>query len=331
MHSPVFRPVYSLSAQGHAYFSRYCMRSIRSFFRILKKAGVAFIEDNAFKLSASLSYYTIFSMGPILIIVISLAGIFYGREAVQGRVYGQVSGFIGSKAAIQLQEIIKNIEQSQFKTTGIIIGAVMLLFGASGVFTEIQDSINTIWSVKAKPKKGWLKFITNRLLSFSLVVGLGFVMLVSLLISALLDVLSERLSRLFSGDIIVLFYILNLLIVLAVITTLFAVIFKVLPDAVIQWRDVIKGALFTAILFMGGKFLISFYISRSNVGITYGAAATIVIILLWVFYSSLILYFGAEYTKCYAVEAGSGIRPKETAVFVIKQEAKEIPPSYLDT
>lgn len=289
------------------------------------------MEDNAFKLSASLSYYTIFSMGPILIIVISLAGIFYGREAVQGRVYEQVSGFIGSKAAIQLEEIIKNIEHSQFKTTGIIIGVVMLLFGASGVFTEIQDSINRIWSVKAKPKKGWLKFITNRLLSFSLVVGLGFVMLVSLLISTLLDVLSEQLSRLFSENIIVLFYILNLLIVLAVITTLFAVIFKVLPDAVIHWRDVIKGSLFTAILFMGGKFLISFYISRSNVGITYGAAATLVIILLWVFYSSMILYFGAEYTKCYAVEAGSGIRPKDTAVFVIRQEAKEIPPSYLDT
>ncbi|PZR03116.1 MAG: ribonuclease BN, partial [Flavobacterium psychrophilum] len=143
------------------------MSSIRSFFRILKKAAVAFIEDNALKLSASLSYYTVFSIGPIIIIVISLVGIFYGREAVQGKVYGQVKGFIGSDAAAQLQEIIKNIEYSQFKTTGFIIGVVMLLFGASGVFTEIQDSVNRIWSVKAKPKKGWLKFITNRLLSFS--------------------------------------------------------------------------------------------------------------------------------------------------------------------
>lgn len=307
------------------------MSQIRSFFRILKKAASAFIEDNALKLAASLSYYTIFSMGPILIIVISLVGIFYGREAVQGRIYGQVKGFIGSDAAIQLQAIIKNIEQSQFKTTGIIIGAIMLLFGASGVFTEIQDSINRIWSVKAKPKKGWLKFITNRLLSFSLVVGLGFVMLVSLLISTLLDALSGHLQRFFSDQLIILFYILNLLIVLAVITLLFAIIFKVLPDAIILWRDVIKGSFFTALLFMGGKFLISFYISKSNVGVTYGAAATIVIILLWVYYSSVILYFGAEYTKCYAVEAGSGIRPKDTAVFVVKQEAKEIPESYLDT
>lgn len=307
------------------------MSSIRSFFRILKKAAVAFIEDNALKLSASLSYYTVFSIGPIIIIVISLVGIFYGREAVQGKVYGQVKGFIGSDAAIQLQEIIKNIEYSQFKTTGFIIGVVMLLFGASGVFTEIQDSVNRIWSVKAKPKKGWLKFITNRLLSFSLVVGLGFIMLVSLLVSTALDALNTQLAKLFSENVVILFYILNILIVLTVITLLFAIIFKVLPDAVIRWRDVIKGSLFTAVLFMGGKFLISFYISKSNVGVTYGAAATIVIILLWVFYSSVILYFGAEFTKCYAVEAGSGIRPKDTAVFVVKQEAKEIPPSYLDT
>lgn len=303
----------------------------KSFFRILKKAAAAFIEDNAFKLSASLSYYTVFSMGPILIIVISLVGFFFGREAVQGKVYGQVKDFIGSNAAAQLQEIIKNIEYSQFKTAGIVIGLIMLLFGASGVFTEIQDSVNSIWSVKAKPRKGWVKFLTNRLLSFSLVVGLGFVMLVSLLVSAVLDALSDRLERWFSEDLIVLFYILNLLIVLVVITLLFAVIFKVLPDAVIRWRDVIKGSFFTALLFMGGKFLISFYISRSNVGVTYGAAATIVVILLWVYYSSVILYFGAEYTKCYAVEAGSGIKPKDTAVFVVKQEAKEIPPSYLDT
>jgi len=307
------------------------MKPIRSFFRILKKAALAFIEDNGFKLSASLSYYTVFSIGPILIIIISLAGIFLGRDAVQGRVYEQVRGFIGNDAAVQLQEIIKNIEYSQFKTTGLVIGIVMLLFGASGVFTEIQDSVNRIWSIKAKPKKGWLKFIMNRLLSFSLVVGMGFVMLVSLLISTALDALSGFLQRFFSEDIIILFYILNLVIVVAVITTLFAIIFKVLPDATIRWRDVIKGSLFTAILFMGGKFLISLYISRSNVGITYGAAAIIVIILLWVYYASVILYLGAEYTKCYAVEVGSGIRPKDTAVFVVRQEAKEIPPSYLDT
>ncbi|WP_276484368.1 YihY/virulence factor BrkB family protein [Paraflavitalea pollutisoli] len=307
------------------------MARIKKFFTILKKAVLAFIEDNGFKLSASLSYYTIFSIGPIIIIIISLVGIFLGREAVQGEVYGQIKGFIGSNAALQLQEIIKNIEYSQFKTTGLVIGLVLLLFGASGVFTEIQDSVNRIWSIKAKPQKGWLKFIVNRLLSFSLVVGMGFIMLVSLLVSTLLDALSGFLQRFFSEDIIIVFYIVNLAIVLAVITILFAIIFKVLPDANIHWRDVIKGALFTAVLFMIGKFLISFYISKSNVGVTYGAASTIVIVLLWVYYSSVILYLGAEYTKVHAVEAGKGIRPKDNAVFIVKQEAREIPPSYLDT
>jgi membrane protein len=286
------------------------MLSPRSFFKVLKKAAVAFIDDNVLKLAASLSYYTIFSMGPIIIIVISLVGIFYGRDAVQ---------------------IIKNIEYSQFKTTGLIIGLVMLLFGASGVFTEIQDSVNRIWSVKAKPKKGLQKFLLNRLLSFSLVIGLGFIMLVSLLISTGLDALSDLLGRFFSDDLIILFYVLNIVIILAVITTLFAIIFKVLPDAIIRWRDVISGAFFTALLFIGGKFLISFYITKSNVGTTYGAAATIVIILLWVYYSSVILYFGAEFTKAYAVEIGSGIRPNDTAVFVLRQEAREIPTSHLDT
>jgi membrane protein len=307
------------------------MLSPRSFFKVLKKAAVAFIDDNVLKLAASLSYYTIFSMGPIIIIVISLVGIFYGRDAVQNKVYGQVKDFIGSDAAVQLQQIIKNIEYSQFKTTGLIIGIVMLLFGASGVFTEIQDSVNRIWSVKAKPKKGLQKFLLNRLLSFSLVIGLGFIMLVSLLISTALDALSDLLSRVFSDDLIVLFYILNIVIILAVITTLFAIIFKVLPDAIIRWRDVISGAFFTALLFIGGKFLISFYITKSNVGTTYGAAATIVIILLWVYYSSVILYFGAEFTKAYALEIGSGIRPNDTAVFVLRQEAREIPESHLDT
>lgn len=315
----------------HTSYSHSHMARIKKFFTILKKAVLAFVEDSGFKLAASLSYYTIFSIGPIIIIIISLVGIFLGREAVQGEVYGQVKGFIGSSAAVQLQEIIKNIEYSQFKTSGLVIGIVMLLFGASGVFTEIQDSVNRIWSIKAKPQKGWLKFIINRLLSFSLVVGMGFILLVSLLVSTLLDALSGFLQRFFTEDIIIVFYIVNIAIVLAVITTLFAIIFKVLPDANLHWRDVIKGALFTAVLFMIGKFLISFYISKSNVGVTYGAASTIVIVLLWVYYSSVILYLGAEYTKVQAVEAGKGIRPKENAVFIIKQEAREIPPSYLDT
>ena len=188
------------------------MKKIKGFFHLLKKSGSGFIEDNAFKLSASLSYYTVFSLGPVLIIIISLAGLFYGREAVQGKIYGQIKGLVGSDAAAQIQQIIVNLQDKDQGTLGAIIGFIVLIIGATGVFIEMQDSINYIWSVKAKPKKGWLKFLTNRLLSFSLVVSLSFVLLVSLIISALLDMLSERLMRYFADYTVVLFYILNIII-----------------------------------------------------------------------------------------------------------------------
>lgn len=307
------------------------MKKIGVYFRVLKKAGIGFIDDNAFKLSASLSYYTVFAMGPLLLIIISFAGIFYGKEAVQGKIYGQIKGVIGSEAALQIQSIIQNISQTDQGTVGAIIGIIILIIGATGVFTEIQDSINYIWSVKAKPKKGWLKFLRNRLVSFSLIVSMGFILLVSLIITAFLEILSDKLLRFFKDYTIHLFYVINILMMFAIITGLFAVIFKVLPDAKIKWRSALTGASFTAVLFLLGKFLIGYYLGRSNMDITYGAAASIILILSWVYYSSLILFFGAEFTKAYAIETGGGIVPNETAVFIIKKEAKEIPTSFLDT
>ena len=299
--------------------------------QLFAHAGNGFIEDNCFKLSASLSYYTVFALGPLLIIIISLAGIFFGREAIQGRIYGQINGLVGHEAALQIQEIIKNIQASHTSTTGAIVGTIILVIGATGVFTEIQDSINFIWSVKAKPKKSWLKFLTNRLLSFSLVISMGFVLMVSLVVSAVIGLLSDRLLRIFPRHAINLIDVTNVFIMLLVITALFAVIFKVLPDAVIAWKDAWIGALLTAVLFMLGKLLIGFYLNKANLDVTYGTAASIVIILSWVYYSALILFFGAEFTKMYALQAGQGIKPKETAVFIIKKETKEVPTSYLDT
>ncbi|HWJ28389.1 MAG TPA: YihY/virulence factor BrkB family protein, partial [Flavisolibacter sp.] len=198
------------------------------------------------------------------------------------------------------------------------------------VFTEMQSSINFIWSVKAKPKKGWLKFLINRLISFSLIVGLGFLLLVSLIVNALLTILSDRLTRLFPNYSVYLFNIINLAIILAVITLLFSVIYKVLPDAVISWKDALIGAAFTALLFLIGKFLIGFYLGKSNMGVSFGAAASVVVLLTWVYYSSLILYFGAEFTKIYALHSGAGIKPKQTAVFIIKRETTEVQYSRLD-
>jgi membrane protein len=307
------------------------MKKIRTAFSLLKNAGIAFSDDNAFKLSASLSYYTVFALGPLFIIIISLAGIFFGKAAVRGKVYEQINGLVGHDAALQIQDIISHAQHTHATTVGAVIGIIILFIGATGVFTEIQSSINFIWSVKAKPRKGWLKYLINRLISFSLVIGLGFVLLVSLIINALLTLLSDRLIRLFPHYTIYLFNIINTLVILTVITGLFAVIYKVLPDAIIGWKDALIGSAFTAILFLIGKFIIGFYLGKANMDITYGAAASIVIILTWVYYSSLILYFGAEFTKIYALHSGEGIRPNQTAVFIIKRETKEVPQSYLDT
>lgn len=297
---------------------------MHKFWLVLRQAVTEFLGDHGMKLSASLSYYTVFSMCPVLVIVISLAGIFFGRDAVQGKIYYQINGLVGNQAALQIQEIIGNIEKSQVGTSGALVGVIALILGATGVFTEIQDSINYIWSIKAKPKKGWLKLLINRALSFSLVIGFGFILMVSLAVHAAVDLLYEKLTRFFDDATLVIFQGVNYVILFIIISSLFAIIFKVLPDATIRWRDTLIGAAFTAALFLIGKFLIGFYLGASHIGVTYGAAASIIIILLWVYYSSIILYFGAEFTKVYTLNFGGGIRPDKTAVFIIKQEAKEL-------
>jgi membrane protein len=302
------------------------MRRVKRYLGVFKDAASAFMQDNCIKLSAALSYYTIFSIGPLLVIVISLLGLFFGQDAVRGRLFDQIQGVVGVEAAAQIQDIILNIQKTETGTIGTIIGTIILIVGATGIFTEIQDSINFIWSLRAKPKRGLLKLLINRLLSFSLIVSLGFLLLVSLVVSTLMDLLSDRLTRLFPKPTVYVFYVLNHVLVFVIITILFSIIFKVLPDGKIKWKDSIIGAAFTAILFLIGKAGIGYYIGNSNLGVTYGTAASIIIILTWVYYTSIILYFGAEFTKVYALEHGGGIVPSNTAVFIIKQEAKEIDP-----
>ncbi len=288
--------------------------SFKGLWEVLKKSFKGFGNDKVTKMSGSLAYYTVFSMAPLLIMIISLAGIFLGREAVEGKIYGQLAGFVGADTAAQLQEIIKNASLAGKSKIAAIIGGITLLIGATTVFAEIQDSINTIWGLKPKPKKGWLKMIQNRFLSFSVIASLGFLLLVSLGVTALIEGLSERLRANFPEVTVVVFYIINLVLTLIVVTSIFAVIFKVLPDANIKWKDVWAGAIATALLFILGKFAISFYISKSEVGSTYGAAGSLVVLLLWVYYSSIILYFGAEFTKAYALKYGSEIHPNKYAV-----------------
>jgi len=289
------------------------------YWHLLKTTFTEFDEDNAIKLSASLSYYTIFSLPPLLIIVLSICGFFFGKEAVNGQFFGQINGMVGNAVAIQIQETIKNIELSDSNTFAAIIGSVMLLIGASSVFAEIQSSINYIWGLKAKPNRGLMKFIKNRLMSFSMIASVGFLLLVSLTINSIMDILNARLLLYFPDATIYLFYVLNILILYLTTSMLFAIIFKALPDGSIAWKDALIGAGVTSFLFMLGKFAIGFYLGNSTVATVYGAAGSVVIILVWVYYSAIILYFGAEFTKVYAGLHGKKIIPKRYAVAIQKE------------
>ncbi len=291
--------------------------------RLLKETFINFLDDRALKLSASLSYYTVFSLAPLLLLMISLAGIFFGRDAIQGQVFGEINGLIGNEAASQIQDIIKNMELSGKTSIAVIIGGITLIIGASSVFVDIQDSINLIWKVKAKPKRGWLKILKDRLLSSSLIVGLGFLLIVSLLVNGALLALSDWLKDFFPNVTIIFFQIINIIISFTVIMTLFGVIFKVLPDAKIAWKDVKTGAFFTACLFMLGRFLIGIYINFTSTGSAYGAAGSLIIILVWVYYTAAILYFGAEFTKTYAEFTGARIEPADYAVYIVQSEQEK--------
>lgn len=304
-------------------------------FSILKNSVMGFMNEDSLKYSASLAYYTIFSLGPILVLMISLAGIFFGEEAIRGKVFTELNGLVGASAARQIQEVIKNLELSGKSTMALIISIVTLIIGATTVFGDIQNSINKIWHVRAKPKKGWLKLITDRLLSSSLVIGLGFLLVVTLVVNGVILTLTDRLLRYFPDMTVFVMDAINFLLSFAITFVLFAVIFKVLPDVNIKWKTVRAGALFTAILFIFGRFGIGLYLQNSDTETTYGAAGSIVLILLWVYYTAAILYFGAVFTREYATYKGVSIEPSEFAVHVetkeIERNVDEIPPAPLTT
>ncbi len=300
-------------------------KSKASILSLLKQTFSEFSNDNVTKLAASLAYYTLFSIGPLLLIIVSVAGIFFEENTISGSLYNQIRGFLGDAAARQILDISQNMRVQQKGSLFVAIGVVTLIFGATGVFADMQDSLNIIWSIKAKPKQSWLKYLTSRLLSFSLVIGLGFLLMVSLIINTLMELLSNRLLRFLGEGQAILAVVFNYALTLTIITTLFTVIYKVLPDARIRWRDTIVGALFTGVLFMLGKFAIGYYLGTSNINSQYGATASIIILLLWVNYSSLILYLGAEFTKVWALNRGKGITPSDAAVFIKRSEATESP------
>lgn len=289
---------------------------------IIKRSFADFFAYNVLKLSASLAFSTIFSLPGLLIIIIWFSNLFYRREVVEGSLYGQMAKFIGKDAAASIQETMRTSLLSGNSHFATIVGLVSLIIGATSVFGEIQDSINLLWKLKAKPRKGHglLRFIINRLLSFSMIVSLGFILLVSLIINGAMDILINHLLKNFQNVTVIVAYVVNVIVTFFITAFIFGLIFKVLPDARIQWKHVRVGAFTTALFFMLGKFLISYYLGHSTMSTAYGAAGSVIIILLWVYYSSAILYFGASFTREYAIETGSQIHPNNYAVWVEQVE-----------
>lgn len=313
------------------------LKSIISFFKSLghlfMAAGKGFVEDKVTKLSASLAYYTIFALTPLIIIVISAASIFFGDKLnPDTELFADINSFIGEPATLQLQSFVINANLSGKSTLGLLFGVITLVIGSTAIFIEIQDSINLIWKVRAIPKKGWIKMLTNRLLSFSLIVSMGFLLLVSLVVNSIIVALGSKISQYIPEATTIMMDIFTRVVTLAVVTGIFTIIFKVLPDVIIKWKTAIIGALFTAILFSIGQFLIGIYIEKGNPGSAFGAAGSIIIILLWIYYSAIILYFGAEFTQAYAEKYDEAIAPSKyavhTKIIIIEKEVAILPPQH---
>ncbi len=313
------------------------IKKVISFFKALghlfMAAGNGFLEDKVTKLSASLAYYTIFALTPLIIIVISAASLFFGDQLnPDTKLFSEINDLIGEPATLQLQSFVINANLSGKSTTGLIIGVVTLIIGSTAIFIEIQDSINLIWKVRAIPKKGWLKMLTNRLLSFSLIISMGFLLLVSLVVNSIIIALGTQVEKYIPQVTSIMMDLITRGVTLAVVTGIFAIIFKVLPDVIIKWKTAIMGALFTAVLFSLGQFLIGIYIDKGDPGSAFGAAGSIIIILVWIYYSAIILFFGAEFTQAYAERYEQGITPSKyavhTKIVIIEKDVTVLPPQH---
>jgi len=264
-------------------------------------------------MGAALSYYTAFSLAPILVLAISIAGLAFGRDAVQGRIVGQLEGLLGHDSAAVVQTMLAKASQRGSGVIAIVVGFVTLLVGATGVVIELQDAINTVWKVIPKPGRGMRGLIRDRILSVGLILSLGFLLLVSLVISAGLEFLGSVLGRFIPGWVI-LGYILNYGVSLMAIAALVAMIFKILPDAHVAWRDVWIGAFVTSVLFHMGKYLIGLYVGRASVGSAFGAAGSLAVLLVWIYYSAQLILLGAEFTRCYSTRFGHWVVATKGAV-----------------
>ena len=297
--------------------------SLKMLFSQISQTISEWLEDDAPTLSAALAYYTVFSMAPLLLICMAIAGFFLGEEAARGQVFAQLSSLIGTDGARAMQDMVQNSgERPHASLIATIVGVVTLLIGASGVFGQLQASLNRIWKVKPLPGGTVRRLIMSRFLSFGFTLAIGFLLLVSLLVSTAVTFVVNWMGGL-SPELGVFAKVADILLSLASITFLFALIFKVLPDIHIAWRDVLGGAFLTAALFTIGKFALGWYLGTRGVGSTFGAAGSVVVLLLWVYYSSLILFLGAEWTQVFARRKGAHITPATGSIFESKNHLAE--------
>ena len=272
--------------------------------KLLRATYTKWTEDHAQTLGAALAFYTVFSMAPLLLLVIAIAGFVFGQEAAQGHIIGQIQGLIGEDSAKAIQGMIEEVRKPSAGIIATVLAIIMLIFGATGVFVQLQESLNTIWKVEEKSGESIWKMIKNRFISLLAVLGTGFLLLISLVISAGLSAVGTTLGHVLPFPEFLL-QIINFFVSFAIVTLLFAMIYKLLPDISIQWGDVWIGAIITSLLFTIGKFFIGIYLGKSDVGIAYGAAGSLAVILIWVYYASQIFLFGAEFTAVYAESHGS--------------------------
>lgn len=280
--------------------------------QVAKETAEAWVDDDASRLAASLAFYTLLSLAPLVIIAVSLAGILLGPEAARGQIAGELAAVVGPSAAQGIQAVVASARSQASGTLGTVIGVVTLFVGASGVFGELQFALNAIWEVRAKPGRGLLGELRDRFFSFTMVLGVAFLLLVSLLLSAVLSAVGHAFAAGLPGGEL-LWQVGNFAFSLALITGLFALIFKLVPDVLIRWSDVWAGAFVTALLFTIGKSLLGFYLGRASIGSSYGAAGSLVVLVVWVYYSAQILFLGAEFTQVQAHRRGHTIMPSHNA------------------
>ena len=284
--------------------------NLRKISKLLQETFQEWQEDKASRIAAALAYYTVFSLSPLLVIAIAIAGAFFGRETAQDQIIAQVTALVGEDGVKPVMMALNNMTEPRIRGMASLISIGVLLLGASGIFAQLQDALNTVWKVKPQPGQGILLFIRKRISSFFMVLAIGFILILSLMLSAVVSTLSKYKTDYLPGSDI-LWENLDFIVSLGLMTFIFCLMFKYVPDVKIAWKDVFVGAVITAVLFLFGKFLLGVYLSRGTLGSAYGAAGSLIVLLAWIYYSAQIVLLGAEFTQVYARMYGSKIRPSK--------------------